>query len=159
MMMGEYMKKSIIIIIFTLLVVIIITLLLWYYPVKYGISLREFNLTQYGGNGKIALHCQGEQGTGSTWLVIDCNDITETPKYVDITGNTPDIILKKPLYNYLSNEFVFIGNFSADNAEIFIVNEWYIVGEINRGHLILPYPKTYLNIFEVKRCHPQKLNP
>ena len=143
------MKKVLIILISLILIVLLLYVLLWFYPVVHAIPQIGFTIEQYSNDGKIAFLCEAGGNTGPDWKIKEHAGISSSPEYIDIAGNTPDSILKFPFYIYRNNTFLFIGNFKQNN-DLFYVDEWYFVGDIERIHLIAPYPKSVLNYYEIK---------
>lgn len=135
--------------IITIFMSVVFLIILWNFSVKR--SLYEIvSLSEYDNKGKIALLCEEAGNTGPPWSITQYAGVEKIEvKYIGISGYTPDKVLKYPLYIYMNSKFLFIGNFSKDDKEVFEVDEWYFVGNIERIHLILPYPRKCLNIFEI----------
>ena len=132
-----------------LLAFLLFSITIWRWPIKRTLD-DNITLSNYA-NDRIALICESGGNTGPDWRVVQYEGIKEIENIdIDISGFTPDIILKNPLYMYRNSKFLFVGKFSSKEADVFLVEEWHFVGNIERIHMILPYPKKYLNIFEIK---------
>ena len=123
-------------------------LIAWLFPIKHSVELEA--LETYA-DGKVVLLCRGDQITGPLWEVIDFYGVDSTPKHIDTTGSDFINDAKGKVYNYLLNKFIFVGEFSDENPELFIVSRWEAVGKITRFHELIPYPSHYFNFWEVKR--------
>ena len=132
-----------------LLVLLLFSITIWWWPIKRSLD-NNVTLSDYA-NDRIALICESGGNTGPDWRVVQYEGIKEIEYIdIDISGFTPDIMLKNPLYMYRNSKFLFAGKFSSKEAAVFFVEEWHIVGNIERIHTILPYPKKYFNIFEIR---------
>jgi hypothetical protein len=142
------MKKMIIIFIGLISLAFSALLITWVLPVKHSIELDD--LETYA-NGSVVLLCQGAQITGSLWRVVDYYGVSSAPTHIDTTGADFNSALKGKTYNYLSNDFIFVGEFSDENSETFITSRWEVVGKITRAHELIPFPSNYFNMWEIQR--------
>jgi len=134
--------------IFWIVGVLLVSLFLsWVIPVK--ISMKSQELKEYS-EGSVVLVCTVDTITGPFWKVENFYGTENAPEHVDIIGNIPENSLKRPLYTYYHTEFVFIGNFSSDNPEVFEAVRWEVVGKITRNSYIIPISPYYFNIWEIK---------
>jgi len=128
-------------------VILIFLTLSWVIPIKFSVKSKD--LKEYTKE-QVVLLCTVAQITGPLWRVSDCYGIENVADHIDIIGNTPENLLRRPMYTYAETEFIFIGNFSADNPEIFEVVKWEVVGKITRGYYIIPLPSNYFNLWEYR---------
>lgn len=152
--MRYKMKKVLIIIVSSIIILIILGVCIWFTPVVCTIPENGLIIDHYAKEGKIALLCKSGGNTGPDWRVHEFSGTVKTPEYINIKGNTPKEMLKFPTYIYGNSTFLFIGNFEQ-NTEMFVVDEWHFVGDIERIHLISPYPKKGLNYYEIKKTNSE----
>lgn len=124
---------------------------IWFSPITHSIPKDGFCIEKYFQPGKVTILCKSGGNTGPYWRIHDFIGINDLVEYdVDISGNVPENSFRYPSYIYYStNTFLFIGTFD-ENEDLFIVEEWYFVGDIERLHSILLYPPKGLNWFEIK---------
>ena len=139
--------------VFVLIAIILCCLILsWGIPIKFSI---KYNSLSEISQDNIVLLCTHKGNTGPFWTVEDFYGTDNLPSFdVDITGVKPENVLRPPLYIYANSYFVFVGDFSENNPEVFEAVSWEIVGTIDRsgyvgGYFLIPFPKSYFNIWEI----------
>ncbi len=145
------MNQKLVITIIVILFFLFLTFTSYIVPVKYSVPSSQ--LQDFYQRGHIVLLCTGSQTTESFWEVLDSygeSEVeTEIPKFIDIIGEEPSKYLKRPIYIYMNNKFIIVGNFLDEDRTIFEAIRWEIVGDINREQSLIPYPSKYFNFLEI----------
>lgn len=130
---------------------------IWFFPIFRSIDEENFDIMEYADDDNIAVICEIIDATDAYWYIIDSSDPnckSWSNRGFDVTGNVPSKILKYPMYYYKS-KFIFVGNFTENKktqigeTRMFEVKKWYFLGDIDRGFVILPYPKRGPNFMEI----------
>lgn len=124
-----------------IIVIAILVVCVFIFPLKIFVTEPE----HIKKGDEVILVCRCEATTGPIWWVKDSFGIDNSPKYVDIIGETPILRLKKPIYEYWTCDFVFRGRFDENSRALFIADEWNIIAPVWQNLYCLPYG---LNIFQ-----------